>query len=170
MFLKKNKEFLGSAGKREELRSCLTQASRDSPEDSIRIIFKCEYSCSIVIKKDSLSSPINIQIVAPEEWSSGAHDWTTEQLDFCEPKNSSQYYISSVAENDVDIEKFSGRFEGALDSALKSIEASLIKEGKPAEYSAKVIHKACKMAVVMSKFATHYNDYREPMQKDKQLS
>lgn len=75
-----------------------------------------------------------------------------------------------MAENDVDIEKFRGRFEGALDTALKSIEAPLIKENLPVEYSARVIHKACKMAVGISKFATHYNDYRESKSKDNQPS
>lgn len=40
-----------------------------------------------------------MHLVAPEEWSSGAHNWKADQFEFCEPKDKKDYYLPQVADH-----------------------------------------------------------------------
>ena len=45
----------------------------------------CEYGCAIKLRKDEEHSPINIEIILLEKWSTGAHSASANSLEFVNP-------------------------------------------------------------------------------------
>lgn len=83
----------------------------------IYLKFMCAYGCALILSKQKKQSPISLELIVPDEWSTGAKS-ASEQLEFCEPKHYNSIFTPQLLSYDRTLNEITTKFENKLEQVM----------------------------------------------------